>query len=82
MERAEFRRIVAYIEDVEGSLEQGGAQEVASPYHLTKLHLAIERLMRASTETKDRQLQTSLATLEHRARQCMQCIEVGLTAKC
>jgi hypothetical protein len=60
MERAEFKRIAEYIEEVEESLDQWGAKRIATHYHLTKLHLAIERLMHASTKTKDQKLKISL----------------------
>lgn len=79
MERAEFKRIDEYIEDVEENLEQWATQSIASERHMTKLHLVIERLMRISGDTKDRQLKTSLGTLEHRARRCMRCIQARHT---
>jgi len=75
MERAEFKRIDQYIEEVEINLEQLDTQSIAPERHLTKLHLVIERLMHISGDTEDRQLKTSLSTLEHRARRCMHCIE-------
>jgi len=81
MERAELKRIVEYIEDVEESLEQWDSQSIAMERHLTKLHLVIDRLMRTSGGTKDRQLGRSLAALEHRARRCMRYIEASLTVK-
>ena len=81
MERAEFKRIDQYIEDVEENLEQLGIQSIATVRHLTKLHLVIERLMHISGDTKDQQLKTSLSTLEHRARRCMRCIEAGHTVR-
>ena len=81
MERAEFKRIVEYIEDVEESLERWDTQSNAMERHLTKLHLVIDRLMRTSGDTKDRQLRRSLVTLEHRARRCMRNIEASLTVK-
>ena len=79
MERAEFKRIDRYIEDVEENLEQWAVQNIAPERHLTKLHLVIERLMHISADTEDRQLKSSLTTLEHRARRCMQCIEAKHT---
>ena len=79
MEREELKRIDKYIEDVEENLERLPAQSVFTERHLTKLHLVIERLMHISEETEDRQLKTSLTTLEHRARRCMRCIEAGHT---
>lgn len=79
MERAEFKRIDKYIEDVEENLERLPAQSVVTERHLTKLHLVIERLIHISEDTKDQQLKTSLSTLEHRARRCMRCIEAGHT---
>ena len=82
MDRMEFKRIAQYIEDVEENLGLLGAKRMATQYHLTKLHLAIQRLIRASTETRDLQLRMSLATLKHRACKCMQCIEARLTVKC
>ena len=81
MERAEFKRIDQYIEDVEINLEQLGTQSVAPERHLTKLHLVIERLMHISGDSEDRQLKSSLTTLEHRARRCMRCIETRHTVR-
>jgi hypothetical protein len=81
MERAEFKRIDQYIEDVEENLEQWYTQSIATERHLTKLHLVIERLMHISGDTKDRQLKSSLTTLEHRARKCMQCIQARHTVR-
>ncbi len=81
MERAELKRIVEYIEDVEERLERWDTQSIAMDRHLTKLHLVIDRLTRTSGDTKDRQLNRSLATLEHRARRCMRYIEASLTVK-
>lgn len=81
MERAELKRIVEYIEDVENSLERWDTQSIAMDRHLTKLHLVIDRLTRTSGDTKDRQFNRSLATLEHRARRCMRYIEASLTVK-
>jgi len=75
MERAEFKRIDEYIEDVENNLERWATQNIPAERHLTKLHLVIERLMNISGDTKDQQLKTSLATLEHRARRCMQSVQ-------
>jgi len=81
MERAEFKRIDQYIEDVEINLEKLGTQSISPERHLTKLHLVIERLKRISGDTEDRQLKTSLITLEHRAHRCMRCIEARHTYK-
>lgn len=79
MERAEFRRIDKYIEDIEENLERRSTQHVVMERQLTKLHLVIERLMHLSGDTKDRQLKSSLTTLEHRARRCMRCIQARHT---
>ena len=81
MERAEFKRIDEYIEDVEENLERWGTQSIASERHLTKLHLVIERLMHISGDTKDQQLRSSLSILENRARRCMQCIQAIHTGR-
>ena len=81
MERAEFKRIDEYIEDVEKNLEHWAAQSIPTERHLTKLHLVIERLAHISGDTKDQQLKTSLATLEHRARRCMQCVQARHTIR-
>jgi hypothetical protein len=81
MERAEFKRIDKYIEDVEENFERWPTQSVVTERHLTKLHLVIERLIHISEETKDRQIKTSLTTLEHRARRCMRCIEARHTVR-
>jgi len=81
MEGAEFQRIVEYVEDIEKSLERWDTQNIAMERHLTKLHLVIDRLMRISGDTKDRQLRRSVTELEHKARRCMQCIEASLTVK-
>ena len=81
MEKAEFKRIDQYIEDVEINLEQLETKNIAPERHLTKLHLVIERLMRISGDSEDQQLKTSLSTLEHRARRCMRCIEARHTVK-
>lgn len=81
MERAEFKRIDRYIEDVEENLERWAIQKIAPERHLTKLHLVIERLMHISGDTEDRQLKSSLTTLEHRARRCMQCIEARVNVR-
>lgn len=75
MERAEFKRIDTYIEDIEENLEQHNLQNTITARNLTKLHLVIERLMHICKDTKDHQLKTSLHTLEHRARKCMRCIQ-------
>jgi hypothetical protein len=79
MERTEFKRIDQYIEDVEKNLEQLGTQSIAPERNLTKLHLVIERLMHISGDIEDQQLRSSLGTLEHRARRCMQCIQARHT---
>ena len=81
MERAEFKQIDRYIEDVEENLERRAVQNIAPERHLTKLHLVIERLMQISADTKDRQLKSSLTTLEHRARRCMRSIEARHTIR-
>jgi hypothetical protein len=81
MERAEYKRIDRYIEDVEENLEQWATQNIAPERHLTKLHLVIERLMQISGDTEDRQLKSSLTTLEDRARRCMQRIEARHTLR-
>jgi len=81
MERAEFKRIDRYLEDVEENLDQRAVQNIAPERHLTKLHLVIERLMHISGDTEDRQLKSSLSTLEHRARRCMRCIEARHTVR-
>jgi hypothetical protein len=81
MERAEFERIDQYIEDVEENLERRAVQNIAPERHLTKLHLVIERLMHISEDTEDRQLKSSLTTLEHRARRCMRRIEARHTSR-
>ena len=79
MERAEFKRIDRYIEDVEENLERWAVQNIAPERHLTKLHLVIKRLTHISGDTEDRQLKSSLNTLEHRARRCMRRIEARHT---
>lgn len=81
MERAEFKRIDKYIEDVEENLERLPTQSVVTERHLTKLHLVIERLMHISVDTEDRQLRSSLTKLEHRARKCIRCIEARHTVR-
>jgi len=81
MERAEFKRIDKYIEDVEENFERWPTQSVVTERHLTKLHLVIEQLIHISEETKDRQIKTLLTTLEHRARRCMRCIEARHTVR-
>jgi len=75
MERAEFKQIDKYIEDVEENLRRWPIQSIVTERHLNKLHLVIERLKHISGDTEDLQLRSSLTTLEHRARRCMQCIE-------
>jgi hypothetical protein len=75
MEKAEFKRIGQYIKDVEINLEQMDSHNIAPERNMTKLHLVIKRLMLISGSTEDQQLKTSLSTLEHRARRCMQRIE-------
>jgi len=81
MERAEFKRIDEYIEDVEENLEQWAVQNIAPERHLTKLHLVIERLIHISGDIEDHQLKSSLTTLEHRARNCMRRIEARHTLR-
>lgn len=53
MDRAEFKRIDKYIEDVEKNLEQFDTQNILPERHLTKLHLVIERLMHISGGSQD-----------------------------
>jgi hypothetical protein len=79
MDRTEFKRIDQYIEDIEKNLEQLLTQNILPERHLTKLHLVIERLMYISGGSQDQQFRSSLDTLEHRARKCMQCIQARLT---
>ena len=81
MDRAEFKRIDKYIEDVEKNLEQWSTQSIVTERNLTKLHLVIERLMHISGDAKDWQLKTSLDTLEYRARRCMRYIQARQTVR-
>ena len=79
MDSTEFKRIDQYIEDVEKKLGQLDTQSIPPERHLTKLHLVIKRLMHISVDTQDQQFRSSLDTLEHRARRCMQYIQARHT---
>jgi len=75
MDKAEIKQIADYLKDLEEGLELQGHLELTDLRHLSKLHLAIKRLIDATFARKDRRLRVLLATLEYKARTCKDCIE-------
>ena len=75
MERDEIKQIAAYLKDLEEGLVEWDYRGITTQGQLTKLYDIIERLMKATYETKDQELKPLLATLEYKARKCKQCIE-------
>ena len=75
MERVEIKRIADYLKALEEGLYEWDYRGITTQGHLTELYGIIERLMKATFETKDQELKPLLATLEYKARKCKQCIE-------
>ena len=53
MEKVEIKRIADYIKDLEEGLYEWDYRGITTQGHLTKLYGIIERLMKATFETKD-----------------------------
>ena len=81
MEKAEIKHIADYIKDLEKGLDGWDFHGITTQRHLTKLHLAIKRLMDTTCKTKDQQLKVLLTILEYKARRCKQSIETRLAVK-
>ncbi len=75
MEKAEIKRIGAYIKDWEERLPRLLYDRMALEIELPEFHRVIKRLMDATYEPKDSKLKTLLTTLEYRARKCKERIE-------
>ena len=81
MEKAEIKRIGDYIKDLEEGLYEWDYRGITTQGQLTELYRIIKRLMDATFNTKDQQLKVLLATLEYKARKCMECIEQRLAIR-
>ncbi len=81
VKKAEIKRIVDYLKDLEQGLYEWDYRGITIQGHLTELYGIIERLMQATFETKDQELKPLLATLEMKARKCKQCIETRTGGK-
>ncbi len=75
MDKAEIKEIAAYIKDIEKSLYEWDHTQTAMQTEYAKVYQTIERLMQATFKTKDQKLKPFLATLELKARKCLDCIE-------
>jgi len=75
MEKAEIKRIGAYLKDLEEGLYEWDYRGITTQGQLTELYRIIKRLMDATFKAKDQDLKVLLASLEYKSRRCMECIE-------
>jgi len=75
MEKAEIKRIGAYLKDLEEGLYEWDYRGITTQGQLTELYRIIKRRMDATFKAKDQKLKVLLASLEYKARRCMECIE-------
>lgn len=74
MERAEIKRVVDYLKDLEEGLYKWDYCGITTLSGLTELYRIIQTLMNATFKA-DQELKPLLATLEYKARKCKECIE-------
>lgn len=75
MTKTEIKQTAAYIKDLEEGLVEWDYDNLAMQTEHPILHETIQRLTQATFETDYQELKPVLATLELKARKCLDCIE-------
>lgn len=75
MTNTEIQQLAEYAQDLMEGLHEWDYDQLAMQTEYPKVYEAIEQLMQATFEAKDKQIKTKLALLEMKLRKCKDCIE-------